>query len=347
MTWPYVVRRLLTGALVLLAITFATFLIFDSIPADPTCFVVQCSGRGQVKPAERKAAHHILGIDRPLSVQYAKFVWRIVRHASFGTSWRGIPIDSTLRDAFGETASIVGGGVLVLLLLAIPLGTLSALRAQTLLDRSILAVSIVGIALHPFIIGTLLRRGLAETLSVFPDGGYYPISGHVFQHVCVGTQPCKYVAVGSGPVDWAYHLVLPWLTFALFFLPLYTRIVRARVRETLGDPHVAVARAKGASEVRVLRRHVLRIALLPLTTMVGLELGGALMASIYIEHIYGFNGLGSLTLNSLAGAQVGFDRPLIVAIFVVVAGAIVILNLLADLLHAWLDPRVRLVGADR
>jgi peptide/nickel transport system permease protein len=343
-TAAYVVRRLATGILVLLAITLATFLVFDSIPVDPACFVVQCGRRGQIKPAERRAAHHVLGIDRPLSVQYAKFVWRMVRHASFGTSWRGVPIDSTLGKALGETASIVAGGVLVLLLLAIPLGTLSALRAQTLLDRSILAVSIVGIALHPFIIGTLLRRGLAETLSVFPDGGYYPLTGHVYHEVCVGTQPCKNVAIGGGPVDWAYHLVLPWVTFALFFLPLYTRIIRARVRETLGDPHVAVARAKGASELRVLRRHVLRIALLPLTTMVGLELGGALMASIYIEHIYGFNGLGSLTLNSLAGGQVGFDRPLIVAIFVVVAGAIVILNLVADLVHAWLDPRVRLTA---
>ncbi len=338
----YLVRRLLTGALVLLAITFATFLIFDSIPIDPACVVVDCGQKNSVSPAERKAADHALGVDQPISVQYGKFVWQLVRTASFGYSWRGVPIDPTLRDALGQTVSILVGGVLLLLLLAIPLGTLSAIRAQTLIDRSILAISIVGIALHPFIVGTLLRKGLADGLSLFPDGTYYPLTGHAYGRVCEGAQPCRDVAIGGGPVDWAYHLLLPWLTFALFFLPLYTRIIRARVRETLGDPHVAVARAKGASELRVLHSHVLRIALLPLTTMVGLELGGALMASIYIEHIFGFFGLGTLTLQSLAGDQVGFDRPLVVAIFIVVAASIVLLNLIADLVQAWLDPRVRL-----
>jgi peptide/nickel transport system permease protein len=140
-------------------------------------------------------------------------------------------------------------------------------------------------------------------------------------------------------------MILPWLTFALFFLPLYTRMIRARVLETLDASHVAAARAKGASEFRVLRSHVLRPALLPIVTMVGMDLGGALMAAMYIETMYGLGGFGSIMLSTIAGggANFGFDLPLIAALFFVIAVAVILLNLVVDLLYGWLDPRVRLV----
>ncbi len=338
----YLVRRVATGVCVLAAITFAVFAIFSSIPLDAGCIVVDCTPGSTVTPAQRAEARHRLGVDRPFPVQYARFVWRLVRHASFGTSWTGLRIDRALGDALGVTASVVIGGVLLLLLLAIPLGVLSALRPHTLFDRGVLAVSIVGIALNPLIVGALLRQGLSIQTHLFPFDGYRPLRGDVVFPCQPGAYACHPIVLRGGPAQWAYHLVLPWLTFALFFLPLYTRVIRARVRETLGDPHVAVARAKGASELRVLARHVLRIALLPLTTMVGLEIGGALTASIYIEHVYALNGLGSLAFSTLQADRGAYDLPLVTAIFVTVAAAIVALNLLADLLHAWLDPRIRL-----
>ena len=112
-------------------------------------------------------------------------------------------------------------------------------------------------------------------------------------------------------------MLLPWGTFALFFLPLYTRMIRGQILETLDSQHVAAARAKGASELRVLRSHVLRPALLPLATMIGMDLGGALMAAIYIETIYGLGGFGSLMLSVVSGngVQSGYDLPLVAALF--------------------------------
>src|SRR5204862_5482405 len=125
----------------------------------------------------------------------------------------------------------------------------------------------------------------------------------------------------AGPLAWAHHLVLPWLTFALFFLPLYVRMIRSQVLDRMDEHYVATARAKGAPELRVLRSHVLRPALLPLATMIGMDLGAALMAAIYIETIFGLGGFGSLMLGVIAGrgVQLGYDLPLIAALFFVLA----------------------------
>jgi len=219
---------------------------------------------------------------------------------------------------------------------------ISALNPNTLLGRGILVVSIVGIALNPLIVGALIRQGLSIPTHLFPFDGYRPLSGNLVIPCQEGASGCHPLVSAGGPVQWDYHLVLPWLTFALFFLPIYTRVIRNRVRETLGESYVAVARAKGASEFRVLRRHVLRIALLPLTRMVALEVGGALTASIYIEHVYALNGLGDLAFKTIQADRGAYDLPLVTSIFVVVAAVIVVLNLAADLVQAWLDPRVRL-----
>jgi peptide/nickel transport system permease protein len=137
-------------------------------------------------------------------------------------------------------------------------------------------------------------------------------------------------------------MALPWLTFVLFLLPLYTRMIRARVLETLDAQHVVTARAKGASGLRVLRHHVLRPALLPVATMIGIDLGGAIMAAVYIEYVYRLPGIGSLILNALGRSGASFDLPLIAALFFVIAAFAILLALLVDLLYSWLDPRARL-----
>lgn len=144
---------------------------------------------------------------------------------------------------------------------------------------------------------------------------------------------------------WTTHLILPWITFALFFLPLYVRLIRTRVLETLSEPHVATARAKGASELHVIFRHVLRPALIPLTPMVAMDLGGALMAAIYIEFVFTLGGIGSIVLQVLSPERAGYDLPLVAALFFVIAAFIVLLNLIADVVQAALDPRIRVSTA--
>jgi peptide/nickel transport system permease protein len=340
----YIVRRLLSGVLLVFAITLVTFAVFRLIPEVPACLVVPCGPHTSTSDAQIQAANHKLGADQPVPEQYARFVWRIFRHGSFGGSWSGGSIDGLLRASLPPTLSILVGGVAVLILLTIPLAVLSALRAQTVVDRAVLFFALFGIALHPFVIGLGLRKAFAQYVHLFPYGGYCH-----FVHVPAPPAPAniapQYLPPPpcGGPVAWAHHLILPWLTFAIFFLPLYTRMIRTRLVETLDENYVSTARAKGASELRVIRKHVLRPALLPLVTMVGMDLGAALTAVIYIETIYGFSGIGALMLATLANKTGSFDLPIIAALFFVVATTVVLLNFAVDVLYAWVDPRIRLV----
>ena len=345
--WPYIVRRLLSGLVMLFAATLMTFAVFRLIPFTPACIIVPCGPGTTTNDAQIRAAEHKLGTDRPVPVQYAKFVWGIFRHGTFGRSWRtGQSVDQSLRAALPRTISVLLGGVVLLLLLAIPLAALSAMRAQTAVDRAILLFAILGIALHPLLLGVGLTNFFAEYLHVLPLGSYchfLPVKAQpppAFPPPS-GTSPTLIAPPCGGPLAWAQHLVLPWLTFALFFLPLYTRMIRTRFLETLDAQYVVAARGRGVPELRLLRSHALRPALLPLVTMVGLDLGGALMAVIYIDSIYGLSGIGTLLLNGIANISGTYDLPLIAAIFFVVAAFTIFVTFVVDVLYAWLDPRVR------
>jgi peptide/nickel transport system permease protein len=337
----YVVRRTLAGLLLLFAMTILTFALFRLIPMPAGCLIVPCGPGSHSTDADIAAAEHKLGADRSVPVQYADFVWRIVRHGSFGASWIHGSIDHALRAAAPKTISILFGGVVFLFALAIPLGVLSAVHAHRPLDRIILVLTVFGVAVHPFLVGLFLTKGLVEYTHIAPYAQYcHPIAPGAPSEV-PGALPIEQCV---GVPAWAYHMVLPWLTFALIFLPLYTRMIRARVLETMEANHVSAARAKGASEARVIRSHVLRPALLPLVTMVGLDLGAALLVSMYIEKMFGIDGFGALMIDTVAGggATFGYDLPMIASIFFVFAAAAILVNLVVDVLYSWLDPRVRL-----
>jgi peptide/nickel transport system permease protein len=336
----YVIRRLLSGVLLLFGLTLITFVIYFKIPADPGQYF---AGPGATQ-AQIKAIDKQLGIDEPVIVQYGKFVWGIVRHGDFGSSFGGSSVNHTLATVAPVTLSIVAGGAIVLVLLAFPLALLSARYAQSFLDRAILLVSIFGIALHPFVVGAVLRGVFASDLGLLPHGVYCPLRGTATDWV--PTENGYPVVQGDLPTcggvyDWTTHLILPWVTFALFFLPLYVRMIRARLLETMGEPYVLTARAKGASELRVLRRHVLKNALLPITTMLAMDLGTAITAAIYVETVFGLNGLGLSLVNAINGSTF-YDLPFIVAVVFVVAATIVVLTLVVDLAYGLLDPRIRL-----
>ena len=349
--WRYIARRLLSGLVMLFAATLMTFAVFRLIPFTPACIIVPCGPGTTTTDAQIRAAEHKLGTDRPVPVQYAKFVWGIFRHGTFGRSWRtGGSVDQSLRAALPQTISVLLGGIVVLLLLAIPLAALSALRAQTVVDRAILLFAIFGIALHPLLLGVGLTNFFSEYLHVLPLGSYchlLPVKHHAPPGPTTFTGPpgTSMPVIGSqcgGPLHWAQHMVLPWLTFALFFLPLYTRMIRTRFIETMDAQYVVAARGRGVPELRLIRSHALRPALLPLVTMVGLDLGGALMAVIYIDSIYGLSGIGTLLLNGIADRVTAtYDLPLIAAVFFVVAAFTIFVTFVVDILYAWLDPRVR------
>jgi peptide/nickel transport system permease protein len=354
----YIIRRLFSGLLLVFALTLLSFALFWLIPNDPWRAILNDPTR-QYTPAEKAAANHKLGVDRPVVVQYGKFVWRIVRHFDFGTTYYGDPVKPSIERALPVTWSIVGGGAVLLFLLAVPLGTLSALRANTTLDRAILFFSIAGVALHPFIIGVGLKTLFASKLGWLPSYYYCPLRGSTPTTTCApgdtssGLTLCTYQPCG-GVGGWALHLALPWLTFAIIFLPLYMRMVRTAVIDVLEQQYVLTARAKGSGALRLLRVHVLRNALMQPLTLIGMEIGLALTVSIYIETMYSMNGAGRLAIGSLgfgtgivgdSGVVSGggsFNLPTVAGITFVIALTVIVLNLIVDLAYAWLDPRIRL-----
>jgi peptide/nickel transport system permease protein len=187
---------------------------------------------------------------------------------------------------------------------------------------------LIGISAHPVWIGLILLYVFGQKLNLAPQGGYCDLVSP--------TTTC------GGPVQWAWHLWLPWLTFALMFAAIYMRMVRASVIEALGEDYVRTARAKGASEPQVLRSHVLRNALLPVVTMLGMDIGIALGGAVFVERVYGLPGLGGIALQSLARR----DLPVIMGVVLFATLAVIVLNLIVDLLYTSIDPRSRLTATD-
>lgn len=323
-----VVRRVASGALLVVVLTFLTFFVFNEIPTNPACLVVACGPHTTTSDADIRAADHQLGIDRSVFVQYGDFLWRLVRHGDLGTTWTDKSnVGQRIGDALPATTSLVAGGMILMLLLALPLGAVGAIRHRAVADRGILALSVIGLAIHPFVLGVTLRDFFANQVGV-PDIGYCPLTAHT-------PNGC------GGPRDWATHLAIPWLVFALFFLPIYVRMVRVRLLETLNEPWMTTARAKGASEWRALYRHALRNAVTPVVPMIAIDAGTAITAAIYVETVFGLNGIGLLAVQALSGQLGGYDLPLIAGIVAVVGAFVVLLSIAADIATAWLDPRIQ------
>jgi peptide/nickel transport system permease protein len=336
----FILKRLLSGLLLVAMLTFLTFLVFNEIPTNPACLVVACGPHTTTTDAQILAADHRLGIDRPALVQYGDFVWHLVRHGDFGTSWtEPMKVGTLIGQSLPVTASLVVGGMLLTLLLALPLGCIAALRPRTPTDRGLLALSVIGLAVHPFVLGITIRDLFAQQLHIY-DFGYCPLTGAQPAVTQLGATTSLAAPCG-GPVDWARHLLVPWLVFALFFLPLYMRMIRVRLLETFSEPWISTARAKGASETRVVVGHAMRNAIGPVLPMLALDAGTAITAAIYVETVFGLQGLGSLAVRAFSGQAGGYDLPLTVGIVAVVGTFVVLLNVGADVAGAWLDPRIR------
>jgi peptide/nickel transport system permease protein len=334
----FLVKRLLSGLLLVAALTFLTFVVFNEIPTNPACLIVACGPHTTTDDAQIRAADHRLGIDRSAFVQYGDFAWRLVRHGDFGAAWtQSESVRTLIGRSLPVTASLVAGGMLLMLLLALPLGCIAALRPRTLADRGLLAASVIGLAIHPFVLGITIRDFFEHQFHIY-DFSYCPLTG--------GSHPSltSFGAVSTpcgGPVDWARHLLLPWTVFALFFLPIYMRMIRVRLLETFSEPWISTARAKGASETRVVLGHALRNAIGPVLPMLAIDAGTAITAAIYVETVFGLQGLGSLAVQAFSGQAGGYDLPLTAGIVTVVGAFVVLLNVASDVAGAWLDPRIR------
>jgi peptide/nickel transport system permease protein len=319
----FLIRRIFWAFFLFFAATIVTYLIFFVIPADPAKLA---AGRNATSADVARVAA-FLHLNVPIYQQYWIFLWNILRHGSLGYSYVN---RQSVRFLVGQdapvTASLVFGGAVFWLSLSIPIGILSALRPRSLMDRLSMTFVLVGISAHPVWIGLILSFVVGYKLHITPIAGYCNFF------------PGNAAAQCSGPVQWAYHMILPWITFMVLFAALYVRLIRANVIETMSEDYVRTARAKGAGQRRVMIQHVLRNSMLPVVTILGMDIGLALGGAVFTESIFSLPGLG----HDVIAANNAGDLPLITGIVVFATIAVIVFNLIVDIAYAALDPRIRL-----
>ena len=243
---------------------------------------------------------------------------------SFATSQS---VNQRIKEAAPVTASLVFGGAVLWMMIGLTVGVFSALKPRSLIDRAAMVFVLIGVSAHPVWIGLIFEYVFGVKL------GWTPIANYANFFGAPGDS-----GLPGGPWQWFYHLILPWCTFALLFAALYVRMIRANVMETLNEDYVRTARAKGAPERQVMVSHVLRNALLPVVTMLGMDIGIALGGAIFTESVFQLPGLGQTAIIGINNQ----DLAIVQGVIVFATIAIIVFNLLVDLLYAWIDPRIRL-----
>ncbi|MFD8482114.1 ABC transporter permease [Kitasatospora sp. NPDC059673] len=325
----YLLRRLAAMAATLLVVCALTFAVFYLFPADPAA---QFCGK-DCSTERIELVRQQLGLADPLIVQFWHYVTGIFAGQTLGTGQYAVhcgfpcfgysfqsaqPVWDLMMDRLPTSISLALGAAALWLLLGVGTGVLSALRRGTRLDRTLM-VGTIGIAALPVYFTAMILLYLVVTVA-----GLLPYP--------------RYIAFGENPGQWVANLILPWITLALLNAAIYARMTRNSVIETLAEPYVRTARAKGLRERRVVGKHGLRPALTPVATMLGMDLGGLLAGALITESLFSLPGVGKLFADSLNKS----DQPVVMGVTLLASFFIVSSNLVVDLLYAWIDPRARL-----
>ena len=305
----YIIGRLAQMVLVVLGVTLFAFLTVQLVPGDPIRIMLH----GRATDEVVAAAHQRLGLDLPLPVQFARFVWNAL-HGDLGVSIiQKAPVTDIVGERLEASVFLLAYGVLMAVALALPLALLAASRRDRPIDHIIRIGGMIGFAMPPFWMGLLLMLLFGLTLGLLPISGY-----------------------GKGFLGHVVHMTLPSLTIALFLAPILVQSLRAAMLDVMTADYIEVARAKGLSERRILVKHVLRNALIPTITVLAVNIGWLLSGAVIVEYVFSIPGLGTLLVRA-----VGFrDYPVIQGLAVVFAVMVVTVNLLADLLYILVDRRV-------
>ena len=305
----------------LLVITAITFVIYFVLP--PVSPAVLFAGK-EATPQLVATVQHELGLDHPVWVQYLLFLKHLVLGDQFG--WPGLgfsyvnhsSVKSLLAGRVVVTVVLAVGAALLWLAMGITIGVISAIRQRSVWDRLALGFAIFFISAPVFWLGLVLLWVFWYKLGVAAGTGYFP--------------PGQY-----GLLTWLDHMILPWFTLALLYAGWYARMTRGAVLDTLRQDYVRTARAKGLGETRILLRHVLRACLTPILTMFGMDLAALVSGTVIVEVVFNLNGVGQWVVQSVTSD----DIPSVLAVTVLAALAVMVANLIVDILYAYVDPRVR------
>jgi peptide/nickel transport system permease protein len=316
----FVVRRLVGMVLVLFAISVIVFAIFNVIPnSDPAVRMAGKNADAQLIESVTKE----WGFDKSLPEQYVTTMKKIFTGDLISYSSQ-LNVDEKIIEGAPQTFSLCIGAAVIWMFFGILFGYLSAIRAGGWLDRVLTVVSVAGISIPVVWLGAILLNFLAFKFELFPSSGY--------------------VGLTEDPIQWAYHLALPWFTLAIIYIGFYSRVLRSNMLDVMSEDYVRTARAKGLSERRVITRHVLRNSLIPIVTLFGLDFGATLGGgAILTEAVFSLEGIGAYAYE----ATTNLDLPPIMAITLFGAFFIVFFNALVDIAYAYLDPRIRLGSSAR
>jgi peptide/nickel transport system permease protein len=314
-----VVRRILWGAVLLVVVSGLTFLIFTTFPsADPAALR---AGR-QATPELIAQIRHTLGLDQPVYVQYWRYMKGLVLHFDLGYSYQNdVSVRSALLQRLPVTLSLTVGAFVIWMVVAIPIGVVSALRRRSLLDRATMGGALVAISAPVYWLGLLALFLFSSDI------------GRV--HLLPGAG--SYTPLSQDPWHWFTSLLMPWCVLAAAFAAFYARMVRGNLIDVMGEDYIRTARAKGLSGRRIIVRHGLRSALTPIVTMAGLDIGILLGGAILTETVFNIPGVGRYAYDAIVNS----DLPTIQGTVLFGAFFIIIANLFVDILYAFLDPRVR------
>ena len=320
----YIVRRILQSLVVLLVMSLLVFVAVYAI-GNPVDIMIN----PQADQADRDAAIHALGLDKPLWEQYGLFLQHAVT-GNFGKSFAyNVSAIEVIFERMPATLELATAAMVIGIVLGIPLGLWAGLKPDSASGKSIMTLSILGFSLPTFWVGLMLIMTFSVWLGWLPSSGRGPTT--------------ELLGVPVSFLTWkgAKYLILPATNLALFNLALIIRLTRAGTREALMQDYVKFARAKGLSNTRVVGVHVLKNILIPIVTVIGLQFGSVIAFAIVTESVFAWPGMGKLIIDSINV----LDRPVIVAYLMIIVALFILINLVVDLLYSALDPRVRLADA--
>jgi peptide/nickel transport system permease protein len=308
----YIIRRLVLMIPVMFLVTVIVFVLLRLTPGDP---VLAYAGEER-DPASLAQIRHSLGLDQPLPVQYVAWLG----HAIKGDLGRSIrtrqPVSEAIVERLPATLLLGGAAILLSVTVALVVGTISALQRNSVVDLLVTGLTLGGVSLPNFFLGLILILVLALALRLFPPGGYVPFA--------------------EDPSGNLHRLVLPAVTLATASLAVNLRQVRSSLIDVFGQDYIRTARAKGLGEQVVVLRHALKNGLIPVVTLIGLQIGAIIEGAVITETIFFWPGVGRLVVESIAGR----DYPVVQAIVLISALSFMVSTLLVDLLYAWVDPRI-------
>jgi peptide/nickel transport system permease protein len=307
--WPFILKRMGYGAIVLFGISVFSFLLIHLIPGDPVRIML--GENASLEQIEKLKTQ--LGLNKPLLVQYVNYLGGIF-HGELGTSLKtGRPVLVEIMDRFPETVKLAGAGMAIAIVLGVTMGILAARFKGTYLDMIAMSLATLGVSIPSFWLGLILIIVFAVKL------GWFPVSG------------------GTGLID----LVLPAVTLGVLASTVISRLTRSGMIEVLSLDFIRTARAKGLGETAVLFGHAFRNAMIPVVTIVGLQVASLLGGTVIIEQVFNWPGLGMLAISSIASR----DFPLIQGIILFIGFVFVAVNIVVDVLYGFIDPRIKFDSA--